>query len=287
MRSAYGAARRIIQEKQTAQEQQVFDDISRDDIVVVRGQYDRIEEVLEVMDLPHVAIDANKLTRLTLRPDQMLVINCPGKIDRTSIEQVREFVRSGGSLFTTDWALKYVLEPSFPGVVKFNEQLTPDAVVEVQQNASDNPLLDGIFDENADPQWWLEGSSYPIEILNRGQVKVLVDSTELGRRWGESPVVISFEYGFGEVLHMISHYYLQRTELRSARHSKNWTDYAAEKSAMMSTVGAPAEYDDLNVGEVEAAYTSTMMMKNSILGYKTRAMQRVAKAAESEKSNNP
>jgi hypothetical protein len=75
--------------------------------------------------------------------------------------------------------------------------------------------------------------------------------------------------------------------LRSSRHSKNWTDYAAEKSAMMSTVGAPAEYDDLNVGEVEAAYTSTRMMRNSILEYKTRAMRRAAKAAESEESNDP
>jgi len=56
---------------------------------------------------------------------------------------------------------------------------------------------------------------------------------------------------------------------------------------MMSTVGAPAEYDDLNVGEVEAAYTSTRMMRNSILEYKTRAMRRAAKAAESEESNDP
>lgn len=81
MRAAYGAAGRIIQEKQSAEEQQLFDDISRDDIMVVRGQYDQVENVLEVMDLPHTAIDANELARLTLRSDQMLVINCPGTID--------------------------------------------------------------------------------------------------------------------------------------------------------------------------------------------------------------
>ena len=270
MDAAYGAARRIIREKQTAQEQKIIDDVSGDDIVVVRGQYDHIEEVLGVMELPHIVVDPTQLSRLTLRPDQMLVINCPGNIDRNSIKQVRNFVNSGGSLFTTDWALKFVLEPAFPGIVKFNEKATPDAVVPVQPTNSDNPMLDGIFDENADPQWWLERSSYPIEILKPEKVDILIDSAELGRQWGASPVVISFEYGLGEVLHMISHYYLQRTELRTKRHSKNWTDYAVERNASASTVGAPAEYANLSVGEVEAAYTSSKMFSNSVLHHKRR-----------------
>ena len=285
MKAAYGAARRILREKQTVEEQQVIDDVSSDDIVVVRGQYDRVEEVLGVMDMPHVVVDPAQLARLTLRPDQMLVVNCPGNIDRKSIRQVRKFVNSGGSLFTTDWALKFVLEPAFPGIVKFNDKATPDAVVAVQPSASDNPMLDGIFDESADPQWWLERSSYPIEILKPRKVEVLVESAEIGRRWGESPVVISFEYGLGEVLHMISHYYLQRTELRSARHSNNWTDYAAEKSAMMSTVGAPAEYDDLNVGEVEAAYTSTRLFSNSVMRHKRRMMEKESANTEPENAD--
>ena len=286
MKAAYGAARRIIGEKQTIQEQQIIDDLLDDDIVVVQGQYDRVEEVLGVMDLPHVAIDSNRLSHLDLRPDQMLVINCPGNIDRQAIKQVRKFVNAGGSLFTTDWALKYVLEPAFPGIVEFNDKATLDAVVGVQPTASENPMLDGIFDEAADPQWWLEGSSYPIKVLDPRKVEVLIDSAELGRRWGESPVVISFEYGLGEVLHMISHYYLQRTELRTKRHSTNWTGYAAEKNAMMSTVGAPEEYKDLNVGEVEAAYTSTRMMRNSVLEYKRRAMERIDRKSKSEDSDS-
>ena len=285
MKAAYGAARRILREKQTVEEQQVIDDVSGDDIVVVRGQYDRVEEVLGVMDMPHVVVDPAQLARLTLRPDQMLVINCPGNIDRKSILQVRKFVNSGGSLFTTDWALKFVLEPAFPGIVKFNDKATPEAVVAVQPSASDNPMLDGIFDDSADPQWWLERSSYPIEILKPRKVEVLVESAEIGRRWGESPVVISFEYGLGEVLHMISHYYLQRTELRSARHSNNWRNYAAEKSAMRSTVGVPAEYNNLNVGEVEAAYTSTRMFSNSVMRHKWRMMEKESENSEPENAD--
>jgi len=72
---------------------------------------------------------------------------------------------------------------------------------------------------------------------------------------------------------MISHYYLQRTELRTNPHSKNWTDYAVERNAIASIMGAPAEYANLKVGEVEAAYTSSKMFRNSVLHHK----QRIAK----------
>ena len=83
---------------------------------------------------------------------------------------------------------------------------------------------------------------------------------------------------------MTSHYYLQRTELRSTRHSKNWTHYAAEKNAMMSTVGAPAEYNNLSIGEVEAAYTSIRMMRNSVLEHERRAIERIHRETESKDS---
>ena len=57
MKAAYGAAKQIISEQQTVREQQIIDDVSGDDIVVVSGEYDRVEEVLGVMDLQHVVID--------------------------------------------------------------------------------------------------------------------------------------------------------------------------------------------------------------------------------------
>ena len=62
-------------------------------------------------------------------------------------------------------------------------------------------------------------------------------------------------------------------------------DYAAEKSAMMSTVGAPAEYDDLNVGEVEAAYTSTRMFSNSVMRHKRRMMEKESANTEPENAD--
>ena len=52
------------------------------------------------------------------------------------------------------------------------------------------------------------------------QVKVLVRSDELKRRYKHDPVIISFEWGKGVVYHMISHFYLQRSETRTQKHGK-------------------------------------------------------------------
>jgi hypothetical protein len=120
------------------------------------------------------------------------------------------------------------------------------------------------MDGHDDPQWWLEGSSYPIRVLDP-RVRVLITSRELGERYGEPAVAVSFDYGRGEVLHMISHYYLQRTELRTARHAKAGSNYAGEKN-----VAADADLEGLTVGDVESAATSARLMANVIARRKTR-----------------
>ena len=77
----------------------------------------------------------------------------------------------------------------------------------------------GFIDQEKDaaPVWWLESSSYPIEILDKKKVRVLVRSDELKRRYKHDAVIISFEWGKGVVYHMISHFYLQRSETRTKK----------------------------------------------------------------------
>lgn len=203
--------------------------VEASDIVVVQGSYDHVDLVLDALDLPHEKVAPEELWRLTLRPGQLLVVNCPGRVDPRSIVEIRNFVGAGGSLFTTDWALRHVVEPAFPGVLAYNDRPTADAVVRVEVVDAENRFLQGVMNPGDDPQWWLEASSYPIRILDPARVKVLLSSRELGERWGEAPVAVVFAHGKGEVFHMISHYYLQRTELRNARHHSDATTYATEK----------------------------------------------------------
>jgi hypothetical protein len=182
------------------------------------------------------------------------------------------FVEGGGSLFSTDWALRHVLEPAFPGLVAFNEHPTADDVVRIEVRAHDNPFLRGVIDPGEDPLWWLEGSSYPIRVLDAERVQVLIASTELQAKYGEAPVAVLFHVGQGEVFHMVSHYYLQRTELREARHLAPAAAYAGGKGVTFAPEMA-AEIADLTAGEVESAGSSSRLFANVIADKKRRSME--------------
>ena len=81
----------------------------------------------------------------------------------------------------------------------------------------------GFIDQEKDaaPVWWLEGSSYPIEILDKRRVKVLVRSDDLKKRYKHDPVIVRFDWGKGTVYHMISHFYLQRSETCTKKQCKD------------------------------------------------------------------
>ena len=249
--------------------------VERSDVVVVSDVYDHVEWVLDALDLPYTSVATGSVAGLRLHPGQLLVVNCPGRVGPGGVEVIRRFVDRGGSLFTTDWALRNVVEPAFPGLVAFNERPTADAVVRVEAADHDNPFLAGVMDPGDEPVWWLEGSSYPIRVLDPGRVQVLLRSAELGRRWGAEPVAVTFRHGEGEVFHMISHYYLQRTELRSRRHRAPAMAYAAEKGVDLDAASA-AMAADLNLSEVESASSSARMMANLVAHKKRLEREKMA-----------
>ena len=78
-------------------------------------------------------------------------------------------------------------------------------------------------------------------------------------------MAVVFPHGQGEVFHMISHYYLQRTELRNARHRSAAAAYATEKG-----VPQAPDLDGLTVGEVESTAISTHLFANVVADKKRR-----------------
>ena len=246
--------------------------VQASDIVVVPGIYDHVEQVLQALEMPFTTVGPAQLGSLHLRPEQLLVVNCPGDGLGRAVPAIRSFVEAGGSLFSTDWALQHVIEPAFPGTLAYNQRPTRDDVVRIEIRSQDNPFLQGVLDPGDDPLWWLEASSYPIKILDPSRVEVLISSSELQTRYGEAPVAVLFHVGEGEVFHMISHYYLQRTELRNARHQQTAEVYAAEKGIMFDA-GMAAEASDLTLGDVESAATSSRLLAN-VLAAKKRKMAR-------------
>jgi hypothetical protein len=274
-RAAYDAAAEMARkriERDAPRDAEALKRVAASDIVVVSGTYDQVELVLGALELPFTTVDPGQVEHLRLRPNQLLVVNCPGNVSLGAVPVIRRFVEAGGTLFTTDWALKHVIEPCFPGTIEYNQRSTGDDVVRIEVLDRDHRFLQGVLEDGDDPLWWLEGSSYPIRVLDPERVQVLITSNELEQKYGEAPVAVTFGHGEGEVLHMISHYYLQRAELRTARHNMAGGDFVADKAVELSP--EKAEYLrslDLKRGEMEAAYSSSRFMANLVAEKKRRS----------------
>jgi len=270
MSTAYRVAQEMIKDKLKDVDEDMaaeFEELGQSEVIVSEGVHDYIEQVFNGIGLKHNLINPQQFEKIDLDPDKIIFINCPGNVTSKGLRNLVTFVEKGGFLFTTDWALRHVIEPGFPGYIKYNNRPTSDEVVRVDILAEEDPFLQSLIGPNDDPQWWLEGSSYPIEILNHKEVDILIKSKEIEKKYGESAVFVTFDYGKGKIYHMISHFYLQRAETRTARHAKSGAEYANEKLNMdqyreekYKNMGI----DDANLSDVEAAYSSSSIM-NKIL----------------------
>ncbi|MFX1500969.1 MAG: hypothetical protein ACFFDH_08410, partial [Promethearchaeota archaeon] len=198
-------------------------------ILAVSGRYEKPKKVIEHMyaSLKKV-IKEKEIMKEDLTQYDVLLIGCPGSdIPYAAHPKVRDFVMNGGWLITTDWALRSIIENIFPGFIRWNQAKTADAVVTCQINEQNHPFLDGVISEiqqnkwqkqsakntkKSEFRWWLETKSFPIQVLNHQAVRVLISSWEIQNKWGESPVLVEFDYGKknGRIIHMISHTHLQK-----------------------------------------------------------------------------
>ena len=270
MDRAYTIADELIKDKLRESAPDSFDAIeSMDeaDILVVQGVHDHIQQVLGLAGTRFALVTPSSLSTAELRQDQVMFINCGAKFERRGLSRISKFVEDGGFLFTTDWALKDVLEPAFPGYVEYNRRRTGDEVVRVEIHAEDDPFLRTLIGPEDDPQWWLEGSSYPIRILKPNEVDVIISSKELGSLYGDPAVFVTFPVGLGRVYHMISHFYLQRTETRTKRHRRSAKSYLNEKAIKKEMMGKYERMgsDEVDLADVESAYTSRSMLSQVLL----------------------
>ena len=269
MKKAYKISSQAIREKMRKDsplDEKYLNKVNRSDVVVVEGQYDRVQDVLDAMEIPHITVGSHDVEQVKLNPSQVVFVNCPGNLSRNGVTKIRQFVEEGGFLVTTDWALKHVIEPAFPGIMRYNQQPTKDDVVRIEIQDGGHKFLEGLMSSDEDPQWWLEGSSYPIEILDKEKVEVLITSKEMKEKYGEAPIAVTFKHGEGTVFHIVSHYYLQRSELRTDRHKSPSSEYFAEKG-----VAADVAMDEVPLGVAESAYTSASFVSKIIIEKKKKS----------------
>jgi hypothetical protein len=273
MKRANKAASTVVRERM-AQERPadaaVLQNVESADIVVVSGQYDKVEDVLQTLGIKHTVVAPHQVGGLKLNAKQLLIVDCPGNLDAAGIERVRKFVNAGGYLYTTDWALLQVVQKAFPGFVEYNGKATQNDVVEVQVKESDSNLLKHLTLSKENPKWWLESSSYPIRILNKEKVDVLITSREMKTKYGDAPIAVHFRYGDGQVLHIASHFYLQQNQTRTVAETKKSAEYLKDDSALSATTKKALEgkvefSGDVVAGDLNSAYAAQQMTSNIVV----------------------
>jgi hypothetical protein len=288
MRRAYGVAGRAYREKlrrDRPEDEAELASIEPAEVVSVFGEYDHIHRVLETTGVPFLGLGARDLPRADWDRMQVLFVNCPGHLPEAAMNRIAPWVRAGGYLVTTDWALKHVIEPLFPGTARHNGQSTGDCVVRVMMEEGEtDPLLQGFLEKDRDPLWWLEGSSYPIEVLDPERVRVLARSKEIADQWGQEPVVVTFEEGDGTVLHLMSHLYLQRSETRNERDAMAPEEYFQEDLGLTRCLSMrmAEEAEGLNASDLRSAMSKGRILSNVLLSSKRRAKRRMKRKGSSD-----
>jgi hypothetical protein len=236
------------------------------DVIVVRGAYDRVEAVLQAVKVRHVVIPKRLLARVPLMSLQTVMVNCPGGLPAKAHKNLRRFVKTGGYLVTTDWALTD-LERIIPGYVTRGGRNTRNDVVKVKVHEIADPMLKHVLAGRSKPRWWLESGSYPIRILKRKKVHVLMSSAEMRKKYGHAPVVVSFRYDDGRVMHMTSHFYLQQAKLVSAREKARGSSFARAAGINKEALKKLKKkgLDRVEAGALNSAYSMQQMTTNFLV----------------------
>ncbi len=264
MDNAYTAAGKVLaaQTQQNTLLAQQFIELKEQHPIVVPGQHDYIERILNAMEVPYETKRIDELATLPLLQNRPIFINCSSinNPHRSLTERLKDHVRDGGKLITTDWALT-LANALFPEYLAWNNQRTSG------QNESfpiDRESSNSDLDSNSNSptlSWFVENSSYPLALPMHEDVKTILSSSAFGKKYGGNPALaIALPFGKGALIHYVSHLYAQMVTLHTAQDSTASTEWAQTKGVDLGNLGTKT-----STGSVATAY-DTM---TSILGSTT------------------
>lgn len=204
--------------------------------LVVTGQFDRIEDVLERMELDNVDLEdglptdgrwAERLfsTRDTINEYDVVFVNCG--VDETefglrlspnAITNIRKYVEQGGSLYVSDWAYELV-EQAFPDKINFmnDDLLLDDAQVAIggayRTTVVDPDLAEELETDAFDIDFSFQLGTVITEVAPDVTIYLEADMKFCVFEDGQcfenllttAPVTVGFDHGLGKVIYTSFH----------------------------------------------------------------------------------
>lgn len=196
------------------------------DVIAFASRGDHIEQLLARLKIAHRMTEAAKIATCGIHPEAIFVSNCTGEIQDGDVEPLTWFVRTGGSLFGSCWALQETIARIHPGVVQ--KAVTRDQVlddVRALPVRADSPLLNGVFPRGVVPIYHLEGA-HLIDVLDTERCEVLIDSPDAAERWGNGNLAAWFFSGHGVLFDSANHFDLQgfdsAPEMKTDKERQAW-----------------------------------------------------------------
>ncbi|MEQ1891836.1 MAG: HEAT repeat domain-containing protein [Planctomycetota bacterium] len=176
------------------------------DVLVLESRGDHIENVLGELGITHRRTSSGQVTSAGLHPMGVFAANCTGEITKDERERLRWFVRAGGALFGSCWALRETIQDLEPGLLRAADTRS-EVVGEVAAYPADasGRYLEGVFANDTRPLFHLEGA-HLVEVLDPEEVEVLIDSPQVGQAFGCANLAAWFALGHGVVLDSANHF---------------------------------------------------------------------------------
>jgi len=179
------------------------------DVLVLESRGDHIQYVLDQLGIEHRMTSASKVGEDGVDAAGVFVSNCTGEMEVSDLERIAWFVKVGGYLCGSCWALSETIHKVMPGYVRKLE--TRNEIVDTVRATACDPesvYLEGVFGEHVEPIYHLEGA-HVIEVLQPERVEMLIDSVECSEKWGGGNLACWFTWGHGTVLDSANHFDLQ------------------------------------------------------------------------------
>ena len=179
------------------------------DVVVFKSRGDHIEQLLDRLEIQYRTTEQGQVLADGVHPEAIFVSNCTGELAPEDVEPLAWFVRTGGSLFGSCWALSETIARIHPDVMKMFP--TPQQVlddVRARPCRPESPLLTGVFPPQVVPIYHLEGA-HLIQVLDPDRCEVLIDSPDAAERHGCGNLAAWFFSGHGVLFDSANHFDLQ------------------------------------------------------------------------------